>query len=170
MSLILKNRTTFNSLYELDKSCFTKKNETLVNDNKVYPNVGADVEVNPIGVLGGSVAAVKVGKGAKNYTVYPADGTATTKAIGLFVNNAFGNPFDNSPAVASNKIAIAQKLASVEVDVYEGEISDYKIGDKLYASTNGYLTKTKGADETVIGIVTKVPSASDPFLGLEMLI
>lgn len=168
MSLILKNRTTFNSLYELDKSCFTKKNETLVNANKVYPNVGADVEVNPIGVLGGSVAAVKVGEGAKNYTVYPADGTATTKAIGLFVNNAFGNPFDNSPAVASNKIAIAQKLASVEVDVYEDE--EFAIGDKLYASANGYLTKTKGADETVIGIVTKVPSASDPFLGLEMLI
>lgn len=168
MSLILKNRTTFNSLYELDKSCFTKKNETLVNANKVYPNVGADVVVNPIGVLGGSVAAVKVGEGAKNYTVYPADGTATTKAIGLFVNNAFGNPFDNSPAVASNKIAIAQKLASVEVDVYEDE--EFAIGDKLYASANGYLTKTKGADETVIGIVTKVPSASDPFLGLEMLI
>ena len=76
MSLILKNRTTFNSLYELDKSCFTKKNETLVNANKVYPNIVADVEVNPIGVLGGSVAAVKVGD-TKNYTEYPAEGTST---------------------------------------------------------------------------------------------
>ena len=167
MSLILKNRTTFNSLYELDKSCFKKSNETLVNANKVYPNVAADLEVNPIGVLGGSVAAVKVGD-TKNYTVYPADGTSTYKAIGLFVNNAFGNPFDNSPAVASNKIAIAQKLASVEVDVYEDD--EFAIGDKLYASTNGYLTKTAGADTTVIGVVTKVPSTSDPFLGLEMLI
>lgn len=167
MSLILKNRTTFNSLYELDKSCFTKSNTTLVNANTVYPNIAADVDVNPIGVLGGSVAAVKVGDD-KNYTVYPADGTAGYKAIGLFVNNAFGNPFDNSPAVASNKIAIAQKLASVEVDVYEDE--EFAIGDKLYASANGYLTKTAGADATVIGVVTKVPSASDPFLGLEMLI
>ena len=114
-----------------------------------------------------SVAAVKVGD-TKNYTVYPADGTSAYKAIGLFVNNAFGNPFDNSPAVASNKIAIAQKLASVEVDVYEDD--EFAIGDKLYASTNGYLTKTAGADATVIGVVTKVPSASDPFLGLEMLI
>lgn len=167
MSLILKNRTTFNSLYELDKSCFTKSNTTLVNANAVYPNIAADVEVNPVGVLGGSVAAVKVDDD-KNYTVYPADGTANYKAIGLFVNNAFGNPFDNSPAVASNKIAIAQKLASVEVDVYEDE--KFAIGDKLYASANGYLTKTAGADETVIGVVTKVPTAADPFLGLEMLI
>ncbi len=163
MSLILKNRTTFNSLYELDKTCFTKSNETLVNANKVYPNIAAEVEVNPIGVLGGSVAALKADA---NYTVVPANGT--NKAIGLFVNNAFGNPFDNAPAVASNKIAIAQKLASVEVDVYEND--EFAIGDKLYASANGYLTKTASTDGTVIGVVTKVPTASDPFLGLEMLI
>ena len=167
MSLILKNRTTFNSLYELDKSCFTKDNTALVKASTVYPNIAADVEVAPIGVLGGSVAAVKVG-GDSAYTVYPHDGTANFKAIGLFVNNAFGNPFDNSPAVASNKIAIAQKLASVEVDVYEDD--EFAIGDKLYASANGYLTKTAGADNTVIGIVTKVPTTADPFLGLEMSI
>lgn len=166
MSLILKNRTVFNSLYELDKTCFTKQNTGTVAANAVYPNIAADVEVNPIGVLGGSVAAIKVG--GDSYTVYPADGTAAYKAIGLFVNNAFGNPFDNSPAVASNKIAIAQKLASVEVDVYEDD--EFAVGDKLYASANGYLTKTAGADDTVIGIVTKVPTTADPFLGLEMTI
>ena len=167
MSLILKNRTTFNSLYELDKSCFTKQNTATVAASAVYPNIAADVEISPVGVLGGSVAAIKVGD-EKNYVVYPADGTAAYKAIGLFVNNALGNPFDNAPAVASNKIAIAQKLASVEVDVYEDD--EFAIGDKLYASANGYLTKTAGADDTVIGIVTKVPTTADPFLGLEMSI
>lgn len=166
MSLILKNRTVFNSLYELDKSCFTKQNTGTVAANAVYPNIAADVEINPIGVLGGSVAAIKVG--GDSYTVYPHDGSADYKAIGLFVNNAFGNPFDNSPAVASNKIAIAQKLASVEVDIYEDD--EFAVGDKLYASANGYLTKTAGADDTVIGIVTKVPTTADPFLGLELSI
>lgn len=165
MTLILKNRTTFNSLYELDKTCFTQKNEALVNANKVYPNIAADVQVNPIGVLGGSVAALKEGS---SYTVVPANGS--NRPIGLFVNNAFGNPFDNAPAVAANKIAIAMKMPSVEVDVYEGEAEDYEIGDKLYASENGYLTKTAGEDDTVIGIVTKAPTAADPFMGLEMLI
>jgi hypothetical protein len=163
MALILKNRTTFNSLYELDKTCFTKDNTALVKANKVYPNIAADVEVAPIGVLGGTVAALKEGS---SYTVVPADGS--NQPIGLFVNNAFGNPFDNAPAVASNKIAIAQKLASVEVDIYEDE--EFEIGDKLYASANGYLTKTAGENDTVIGIVTKLPTASDPFLGLEMMI
>lgn len=148
MSLILKNRTRFNSLYELDKSCFTKQNST---DGSL-----------PFGVLGGTVAAL----GENSYTVVPANGT--NKAIGLFVNDAAGHPFDNAPAVASNKIAIAQAMASVEVDIYEDE--EFAVGDKLYASANGYLTKTKGEDDTVIGYVTKVPTANDPFLGLEMSI
>lgn len=163
MALILKNRTRFNSLYELDKTCFTKTNTALVNANTVYPNIAADVEVAPCGVLGGTVAALKAGS---SYTVVPADGTNTP--IGLFVNNAFGNPFDNAPAVAANKIAIAQAMASVEVDIYEDE--EFEIGDKLYASANGYLTKTESEDGTVIGIVTKLPTAADPFLGLEMRI
>ena len=147
MSLVLKNRTVFNSLYELDKSCFEKANDAY----KTY------------GVLGGTVAALKEGA---SYTVVPADGT--NQPIGLFVNNAAGNPFDNAPAVASNKIAIACKMASVEVDVYADV--EFKVGDKLYSDANGYLTNVKGANETVIGIVTKTPTVADPFLGLEMAI
>lgn len=154
MSLVLKNRTTFNSLYELDASCFTKSNQ--VED---CAQVNA---YTPMGVLGGTVAAL----GTTSYKVVP--GTLTNKAIGLFVNNATGNPFDNAPAVASGKIAIAQKLASVEVDIYED--GEYAIGDKLYSSINGFLTKVASTDATVIGIVTKLPTASDPFLGLELSI
>ena len=147
MSLILKNRTRFNSLYELDKSCFEKANDAY----KTY------------GVLGGTVAALKEGA---SYTVVPANGSNVP--VGLFVNNAAGNPFDNAPAVASNKIAIAQNNASVEVDVYADV--EFKIGEALYADANGYLTNVAGADKTVIGIVTKLPTTADPFLGLEMRI
>lgn len=147
MSLILKNRTRFNSLYELDKSCFEKANDAY----KTY------------GVLGGTVAALKADA---SYTVVPADGTL--EPVGLFVNNAAGNPFDNAPAVASGKIAIAQAMASVEVDVYADV--EFKVGEPLYSDANGYLTNVAGANKTVIGIVTKVPTTADPFLGLEMRI
>lgn len=149
MSLILKNRTVFNSLYELDKTCFTKQNST---DGSL-----------PFGVLGGTVAALKADA---SYTVVPADGT--NEPVGLFVNNAIGNPFDNAPAVASNKIAIACKQPSVEVDIYADV--EFAIGDKLYSDENGYLTNVKGANDTVIGIVSKLPTVQDPFLGLEMSI
>lgn len=149
MSLILKNRTTFNSLYELDKTCFTKQNST---DGSL-----------PFGVLGGTVAALSSNS---SYTVVPGDGSAL--AVGLFVNNAAGNPFDNAPAVASNKIAIAQKMASVEVDVY-ADVT-FELGDKLYSDANGYLTNVASNNAQVIGIVTKLPTTADPFLGLEMTI
>ena len=149
MSLVLKNRTVFNSLYELDKTCFTKQNST---DGSL-----------PFGVLGGTVAALKAGA---SYTVVPADGT--NQPIGLFVNNAAGNPFDNAPAVASNKIAIACKQPSVEVDIYADV--EFAIGDKLYSDENGYLTNVKGSNDTVIGVVSKLPTVQDPFLGLEMSI
>lgn len=147
--LILKNRTTFNSLYELDKTCFTKQNST---DGSL-----------PFGVLGGTVAALKEGA---DYTVVPSNGT--NRPIGLFVNNAAGNPFDNSPAAASNKIAIAQKMASVEVDIY-ADVT-FAVGDKLYSDANGYLTNVASTEGTVIGICTKVPTTANPFLGLEMSI
>ena len=149
MSLILKNRTVFNSLYELDKTCFTKQNST---DGSL-----------PFGVLGGTVAALKADA---SYTVVPADGT--NEPVGLFVNNAIGNPFDNAPAVASNKIAIACKQPSVEVDIYADV--EFAIGDKLYSDENGYLTNVKGTNDTVIGVVSKLPTVQDPFLGLEMSI
>lgn len=149
MSLILKNRTVFNSLYKLDATCFTKQNS---NDGSL-----------PFGVLGGTVAALKDGE---SYTVVPADGD--NKPIGLFVNDAAGAPFENAPAVASGKVAIASKMASVEVDIYADVV--FAIGDKLYSDADGYLTNVAGADDTVIGIVTKLPTPADPFLGLELSI
>lgn len=152
MSLIVKNRGVNNSLYTLGATCFSK-----VNDADV---AGANA---PYGVLGGSVAAV----GANSYEAVPGDGTKM--AIGLFLNNAEGSPYENAPALASGKVAICHKLATVEVDIYDANVT-FVIGDKLYSNADGYLTNVESTNEQVIGIVTKVPTAADPFLGLEMLI
>lgn len=151
--LKVKNRTQFSSIYELDETCFTKDNSALA----------ATGETLPYGVLGGSLAALS---GTDNETVVAA--TKTNVVIGFFANNAAGNPFENAPAVAANKIAIVAKLATVETDMYEDEV--YALGDKLYASDNGVITKTASTEGTVVGICTKVPSDTDPFLGLEMRI
>ena len=77
--------------------------------------------------------------------------------IGLFVNNAAGNPFENSPAVASNKVAIAAKFASVEVDVYEDVV--FAVSDKLYASANSFLTNVEpgGVPEMTPRLLVFVP-------------
>jgi len=156
MSLVLKNRTVFNSLYSLDATCFTKQNST--DGSK------------PFGVLGGTVAAF----GANSYTAYPGNGA--NQPIGLFVNDAAGAAFDNAPAVASNKIAIACKQPSVEVDVYANVT--FTVGEALYSDANGYLTNVKpstvsgitNGKDVVIGYVSKKPTTADPFLGVEMCI
>ena len=154
--LKLKNRTVFNSLYELDATCFTKDNSSIAPAGTTLP----------YGVLGGTVAML-----SDDYEVAPATGADGTVAVGLFVNDANGNPFDNAPAVASNKIALACKLASVEVDIYAADITtQISVGAKLYSDADGYLTAVESANEQVIGIVTKAPTASDPLLGLELSI
>lgn len=152
------------SLYELDSTCFTKTYAAAVTTSD-------RVSATDVGVLAGTVAAY----GSASYKVVP--GTKTNRAVGLFVNNATGAAFDNSAAVAANKIAIIRQMASVEVDVYETKSAlegnaalTYAVGNKLYASANGLLTKEASTDGTVIGICTKVPTTASPFLGLDLCI
>ena len=152
MSLIINNRGTNSSLYTLGAGCFDKVNKAEVAGSCA-----------PYGVLGGSVAALS---GEKDYEVVPGDGTKT--AVGLFLTDAEGAPFENAPAVASGKIAICQKQASVEVTVYEKV--EYALGDKLYCSADGYLTNVESTNKQVIGVCNKVPSAANPTLGLDMYI
>jgi len=166
MALNLLIRAQMDSTKELASACFTKQNygANAAGNSTLSVNT-------PYGVLGGSIAAVSAGGG--DYTVYPCDKTAMP--VGLFANDAAGAAFDNSPALASNKIAVVKAYASVEVDVYEtkdvsGSDITYSIGDNLYSSKDGLLTNEKGAASVVIGVVTKVPTVSSPTLGLDMRI
>jgi hypothetical protein len=162
MSLTILIRTQLSSIPVLTDACFTKLN--------YGANAGGNstLSVNtPRGVLGGSVAAVSPGL---DYTVVP--GTTTLQPVGLFVNDAAGAAFENSPAVASGKVAVIKGMASVEVDVYETNETNaapiaYAVGDKLYSSAQGLLTTTDAGTQTVIGIVTKAPSTASPTLGLD---
>lgn len=164
MALTILIRTQLNAIPTLSDACFTKSNYGV--------NTNTTLSVNtPNGVLGGSVAAVSPGL---DYTVVP--GTTTLKAVGLFVNDAAGAAFENSPAVASGKVTVIKGLGSVEVDVYETRNAadnanlTYAVGDKLYASAQGFLTKETSSEGTVIGIVTKAPTTLSPTLGLDMRI
>jgi hypothetical protein len=113
------------------------------------------------GVLGGSVAFTRPDVGQNivggaflvGGTVY----TPRTRPLGLFINDAGGNSYENTPAVASGKGPFLRG-GSVGVKIYEtqvqtvlplvpggaaGVIGDpltYNVGDKLYASVNGLLT------------------------------
>jgi hypothetical protein len=164
MALTILIRTQNNSIPSLAANCYTKANYGV--------NTNATLSVNtPRGVLGGSIAAISAGN---DYTVVPCD--VNLMPVGLFVNDCAGAAFENSPAIASGKVAVIKGLASVEVDVYEtrnaadsGDLT-YAVGNKLYSSAQGFLTNEVAASGIVIGVVTKAPTTVSPTLGLDMRI
>lgn len=164
MALTILIRGHLSAIPSLSDSCFTKQNYggSVTNDT---------LSVNtPRGVLGGSVAGISAGL---DYTVVPC--TDALAPLGLFVNDAAGAAFENSPAVASGKVTVMKGQASVEVDVYASHDSGnlaqtYAVGENLYCDAEGFLTKEVSSNGTVIGIVTKAPSTASPTIGLDMRI
>ena len=164
MALTIQYRGTNNSSSVCDASCFTVAN---------YPGFRSNTTVSvntPRGVLGGSVAAISSGS---DYTVFP--GNTTLTPIGLFINDAAGKAFENSPAVASNKIAVIRGKASVEVDVYETQVvaggaMPWAVGKSVYCSAQGLLTTEQVNSTREIGVITKIPSLANPTLGIDMVL
>lgn len=152
MSLKVLHPGISNSLYVLDKTGFTKTNTPEVAGEKA-----------PYGVLGGSVAAL-----AAEGEYVSVAGNGQNFALGLFKNNAEGAPYDNSPAEASGKVAIVLGNAAVETDIYSHDVT-FALGDALYSDANGYLTNVESANKQVIGHVTKLPTAKNPFLGVQLV-
>lgn len=162
MSLTILIRTQLDSIPVLSDDCFTKQNFG------ANPGGNSTLSINtPRGVLGGSVAGVSPGL---DYVSVPC--TTALQPIGLFVNDAAGAAFENSPAVASGKVAIIKGMGSVEVDVYETNEANaapvvYAVGDFLYSSDQGLLTTTDAGGQTIVGLCTKRPSTASPTLGLD---
>lgn len=156
---------------------FTKSNAVgnpqLVNNQTLIPY--QDIK----GVLGGSVAAI-VGD-----DVIGPSGTAgsTDKVVGLFINNAAGNPFENSPAAASGIAPYVSGMGVYETDIFETQdtsgnpITLPQAGEKLYSSQNGLLTSERGltggvapAGSTIIGVVLVAPSSSSLLMRFKLLV
>lgn len=105
--------------------------------------------VNVRGVLSGSICFARPDAG-KNFHGGPTDFGAvqrpTERPLGVFINNAVGNAFENTPGVASNRGpyvssqgSYANRLYETE-DVANGGAVTYVVGDRLVASVNGFLT------------------------------
>ena len=149
---LLKNVGVSDSLFTLAAEGFTKVNPAAI--------AGANA---PYGVLSGSIAALT---GEKDYEVTAGDGTKT--AVGVFLNNAEGQPYENSPAVASGKVTVLRGMASIEVEYFEDKT--YKQGEKLYCSEDGFFTNEASANAQVLGVVTKVPTLASHTLGVQLFI
>ncbi len=114
------------------------------------------------GVLGGSVSFTRpdVGQNTSGGAVLVAAAfVAGTRPLGLFINDALGNSYENIPGVASGKGphlrggACGVRLYETQVQTTTaqngaagvvGTALTYAVGDRLYASVNGLLTKRWG--------------------------
>jgi hypothetical protein len=108
-----------------------------------------------LGVLGGSVAFIRPDIGSNTVggaVLVNAAYVANTRPLGLFINDALGNAYENTPGVASGKGPFIRGGAA-GIRIYETQVqtanaggvignplTPYANGQKLYASVNGYLT------------------------------
>jgi hypothetical protein len=171
-------RQTFNTYGRIVAAGLTQNNR--VGNVQKVNNTQLNANTN-LGILAGSVVAA-AGEG---YIGACAGDSSSVfdKAVGIAVNDARGNANESSSGAASERVVYMHGSGTVlSTDIYETKgtdgtvIIDYDYGDKLYSSRNGLLTKTTGVDNTnltystLIGIVLKAPSASDPYMTVQMRI
>ena len=157
-----------NSLDDLEDAAFAQTNLVMADDAaQAAANTTLVGQSN--GLLAGSLVAVH-GSRIIGY----CDGE-DERPLGILINDVAGNANENTPSVASGKGPYLHAGAEVEVDVYETHTAaaapqTYAFSDLLYCSRHGLLTKEVSTEGTVVGIVKKVPTAADPFLGFQLLI
>jgi hypothetical protein len=106
------------------------------------------------GVLGGSVCFTRGNGLVGGPTAALDQGEAV---LGLFINDAAGNAYENSPAAASGQAPYVSGQGTMGLRLYEtqnldtGALLSWDAGDSAYASLNGYLTNIADANNAVGG-------------------
>jgi len=190
-----------NSYGVLTEDAFTQSNPSSPNADAANTSTTFANQTNSTGVLGGSVAFTRPDVG-NNYiggpgydTGAPVTEAGAVKPLGLFINDAVGNAYENTPGIASGKGPYVSAMGTFKVDLYEtvairaGTLSDgtaviadatftYTAGLEVYASENGLLTPNPddtyevehgGATApTLIGVVLQAPTASSATMVIDL--
>lgn len=179
-----------NSVGVLSTDAFTQTNPPVVTTaNTVSTTLAL---VTKTGVLGASVAFTRpdVGNGVIGGPVAPAGVyNAGICPLGIFINDSLGNPYENTPGVASNRGPYLSAQGCLGVTLWEtqnlttGADLTYAPGDSLYASANGFLTnliddayeyRVVGQNDpdfvTVVGKVKISPDANNSLLVFDLRI
>ena len=140
-----------NTVGILTDDAFTQTNPPIVTTaGTISQSAGMNTAVS--GVLGGSVAFTRPDVGS-NYIGGPDESPANPliRPIGLFINNAVGRPYENTPGPASGKGPYVSAMGTYATSLYEteaigaagayaaGDDLVYTVGQPLMASRNGYL-------------------------------
>jgi hypothetical protein len=167
-------RVTMNTLMNLTDAGLTRNNysgaQALANTR-----LSADT---PKGILAGQVVTV----GTVSGTVVACTGTdvpATVlvgRPVGVAINNAVGYPFESSSGVGSGKCPYIHGSGTVfSTDLYEtanqaGAPITFTPGAPVYVSQNGLFSTVADSVGYVVGVVLIAPSATDPFMVIQLSI
>jgi len=175
---------TRNSWGILTEDAFSQSNPPVVT-NKVSATL---VGVNKYGVLGGTVAFTRPDAGNGFHggpTLISGSYINGQRPLGLFINDAAGNAYENTPGIASIRGPFVNGMATVGVTLWETQLQigsgaiAYAVGDRLYASVNGLLTNqiqdayeyqvvADPSNVTLMGIVRVVADANNTLMVLDL--
>lgn len=128
----------------------------------VATGVSTQVDTTKRGVLSGSVAFSRPDAGS-DMVGGPgsvAAATAGVRPLGVFINSAIGNAFENTPGPASGKGPYVSAMGCYANKLFEtyninsAAALTYATGDYLYASQNGFLTNATAANNLFEGVAT----------------
>lgn len=178
-----------NSWGQLATDAFTQVNPPIITASANRSTLLANVTT--VGVLSGSVAFTRPDAGNGLHGGPVQVGAAyidRMRPLGVFLNDAVGNPYENQPARGSERGPFVNGMATIGVALWETQRQiggsaalTYAMGDHLYASVNGLLTnRMEDAYEyqvvadpdnvTLIGIVRVAPDANNDLMVLNMRI
>lgn len=174
-------RVTMNTLMNLTDAGLTRNNyDTTVNQTAGNTRLSADT---PKGILAGQFVCA----GTVSGTVVACTGTDAAlsvligRPLGVAINNAVGYPFESSSGVGSGKCPYIHGSGTVfSTDLYEtctqagaGAPITYAAGNRLYVSQNGLISNAVSTAVDVaafvVGIVLIAPSATDPFMAVQLV-
>jgi hypothetical protein len=160
-ALRLLNVGIRNSIGNLTNDSFTQTNPPTIT---TAVTISTRVDSTRVGVLSGSVAITRPDAGTNHVGGMTAAALAVlrndfryihnTRAIGCFINSANGNPYENTPGVASGVGPYVSAMGTYGNALYEtahivanagggdpalGAAIVYYDGAELAASLNGYL-------------------------------
>jgi hypothetical protein len=156
---------TRNSYYSLAAAALSTAVFTVGGSNNPA-GVTAD---DPRGALDGMVGSL-----LSDGTIGLADTTGEANAaLGLFINPVRGSAYSASSAVESGKGVLFEDYGLYECDIYElrndadNADNTYSVGDRLYCSLRGMITKDSTSKTRSIGICLRPATASNPYLLLK---
>jgi len=163
-----------NTVGILTTDSFTQTNPPTV---LLGTSTAAGMDTATLGVLSGAVAFTRGDAAGGSNEIGGTAGTAASTAgiseLGVFINTAVGNAYENTPGPASGKGPYVSGQGTYANSLYEtldngAAALTYVTGDSLWASLNGYLTngvaadRYNGATAVLMGILKMPADAVQP--------